>query len=67
MKIWFSCQINAEVGGETPIADSRELLQKLDASIKKQFIEKQVMCVRNSTVSWICLGKMFSSQKTKRS
>ncbi|MDK8191945.1 TauD/TfdA family dioxygenase [Paenibacillus sp. UMB7766-LJ446] len=47
MKIWFSCQINAEVGGETPIADSRELLQKLDASIKKQFIEKKVMYVRN--------------------
>ncbi|MEK3824404.1 MULTISPECIES: TauD/TfdA family dioxygenase [Paenibacillus] len=47
MKIWFSCQLNAEQGGETPIADSREMFRTLDSTLKKEFIDKKVMYVRN--------------------
>ncbi|MDF0552705.1 TauD/TfdA family dioxygenase [Kamptonema sp. UHCC 0994] len=47
MKIGFFCIKSAETGGETPIADSRKVFQRLDEKIKEQFIEKQVMYVRN--------------------
>ena len=47
MKIWFFCVKAAESGGKTPIADSRKVFQRLDPKIKKRFIEKKVMYVRN--------------------
>lgn len=47
MKIWFFCVKAAEHGGETPIADSRKVFQRLNPKLKKQFLEKKVMYVRN--------------------
>jgi alpha-ketoglutarate-dependent taurine dioxygenase len=47
LKIWFCCIQPSEKGGETPIADSRKVFQRLDNKIKEKFIEKQVMYVRN--------------------
>lgn len=47
MKIWFFCVKAAEQGGETPIADSRKVFQRIDPKIKEQFIEKQILYVRN--------------------
>jgi len=47
MKIWFFCLESAEVGGETPIADSRKVFARLDSKIKEKFIQKKVMYVRN--------------------
>ncbi|MBR8840562.1 MAG: TauD/TfdA family dioxygenase [Stigonema ocellatum SAG 48.90 = DSM 106950] len=47
MKIWFFCLEAAEQGGETPIADSRKVFQRIDSKIKEQFIQKKVMYVRN--------------------
>jgi alpha-ketoglutarate-dependent taurine dioxygenase len=47
MKLWFFCAKAAEEGGYTPIADSREVLKRLDAGIKQRFLDKQVMYVRN--------------------
>lgn len=47
MKIWFFCVKAAEQGGETPIADSRKVFQRIDPKIKEQFIEKKVLYVRN--------------------
>jgi alpha-ketoglutarate-dependent taurine dioxygenase len=47
MKIWFFCLEAAEQGGETPIADSRKVFQRIDPKIKEQFIQKKVMYVRN--------------------
>ncbi|MEG4889091.1 TauD/TfdA family dioxygenase [Microcoleus sp. F8-D3] len=47
MKIAFFCVKSAEAGGETPIADSRKIFQHLNPKIKEQFIQKQVMYVRN--------------------
>ncbi|HAX85125.1 MAG TPA: taurine catabolism dioxygenase TauD [Cyanobacteria bacterium UBA11370] len=47
MKIWFCCLKSAEQGGETPIADSRKVFQRIDEKIKEKFIQKKVMYVRN--------------------
>jgi len=47
MKIWFFCARPAEQGGETPIADSRKVFQHINARIREQFMQKNVMYVRN--------------------
>jgi hypothetical protein len=47
MKLWFYCVKPADEGGETPIADNREVFKLIDPGIRKRFIEKQVMYVRN--------------------
>lgn len=47
MKGMFFCKKAAEKGGETPIADNREILAKLHPEVKRKFIEKQVMYSRN--------------------
>lgn len=47
MKIWFFCVKAAEQGGETPIADSRKVFERINPKIKEQFIQKKIMYVRN--------------------
>ena len=47
MKIWFHCQIVAAAGGETPIADSRKVHQRIDPAIRRRFAERGVLYVRN--------------------
>lgn len=47
MKIWFYAVDCALEGGETPIADSREIYTRLDPKIVQAFTEKKVMYVRN--------------------
>lgn len=47
MRIWFYSMIAAETGGETPIADSREIYRKVPARIRERFIDKKLMYVRN--------------------
>lgn len=47
MKLFFLCVTAAEQQGETPIANSRRMYEKIDAEIKRKFIEKKVMYVRN--------------------
>ncbi|WP_053186187.1 TauD/TfdA family dioxygenase [Pseudomonas kilonensis] len=47
MKIWFHCMQASQVGGETPIADSRLVYQQLDPAIRQRFAEKRLMYVRN--------------------
>ena len=47
MKIWFYCHQPPLEGGETPIADSRQVLSLLPSRIKERFIDKKVMYVRN--------------------
>jgi alpha-ketoglutarate-dependent taurine dioxygenase len=46
-KIYFYCVQPAENGGETPIADSRKVYQKISPQIKQKFLDKQIMYVRN--------------------
>ncbi len=47
MKIWFFCMKSAKRGGETPISDSRKIIQHINPKIKEKFIQKKVMYVRN--------------------
>ena len=47
MRIWFYCLRPATTGGETPIADSRRIYQKIDPRIRQQFEQKGVLYVRN--------------------
>lgn len=47
MKIWLYCEQPAECGGETPLGDSRRVFQRLNPQLRKQFIRKKVMYVRN--------------------
>jgi alpha-ketoglutarate-dependent taurine dioxygenase len=46
-KIWFFCAQPAQQGGNTPIANDREVLSLIDQKIKARFMEKKVMYVRN--------------------
>ena len=47
MRIWFYCVKAAERGGETPIADSRRVFQRIDPGIRQRFIEREVLYVRH--------------------
>jgi alpha-ketoglutarate-dependent taurine dioxygenase len=47
LKIMFYCALPALEGGNTPIADSRKILVRLDPHIVDRFIKKQIMYVRN--------------------
>jgi alpha-ketoglutarate-dependent taurine dioxygenase len=47
MKIWFYCVQPATKGGETPIADSRRVFNKIPPKIKQRFVDKKVMYIRN--------------------
>lgn len=47
LKLFFFCVTPAIQGGETPIADTRKLFERIDPKIRDRFIQKQVMYVRN--------------------
>lgn len=47
MKIWFHCVLPSAEGGETPIADSRQIFQRLDPALRQRFENKRLMYVRN--------------------
>jgi alpha-ketoglutarate-dependent taurine dioxygenase len=47
LKIWFFALVPAAVGGETPLADSRQVFESLSATIRQRFLDKGVMYVRN--------------------
>lgn len=46
-KIWFYCVKPAEIGGATPIADSRKVFSGLSAGLREEFTKKGIMYVRN--------------------
>ena len=46
MKIWFHCVLPSEIGGETPIADSRAIYRHMPASIRERFAQV-ILYVRN--------------------
>ncbi|HXO22735.1 MAG TPA: condensation domain-containing protein, partial [Thermoanaerobaculia bacterium] len=47
MKIFFFCVTPAAAGGETPLADSRRLYQRIAPEVRERFAAKGVMYVRN--------------------
>lgn len=46
-KLFFCCEIAAQEGGYTPLADDREVIKQIPESIQQQFRQKKVMYVRN--------------------
>lgn len=46
-KIFFFCLTPALTGGETPIANCRNIFQRLSPAVRERFIEKKWMYVRN--------------------
>ena len=46
-KLFFSCLIPAETGGETLLADSREILKALDPEIVSEVERKGIIYIRN--------------------
>lgn len=47
MKIWFYCDTAAAGGGETPIANSREVYRRIPDAIRRRWRDKGLMYVRN--------------------
>ena len=47
LNIWFHCVTEPETGGETPIADSRRIYQKIPVAIRERFEKKRLLYVRN--------------------
>jgi amino acid adenylation domain-containing protein len=47
MKLWFYCSQPAQQGGETPLADVRNVLRRIAPEIRERFAEKGWMLVRN--------------------
>ena len=47
LKIYFHCIKPAERGGETPIADTRKIYDRLSLKTRDRFAQKQVMYVRS--------------------
>ncbi|HXS01746.1 MAG TPA: TauD/TfdA family dioxygenase [Pyrinomonadaceae bacterium] len=47
LKIYFFCLLPAEVGGETPVADTRQLLASIRPDIRRRFSEQGYLYVRN--------------------
>jgi alpha-ketoglutarate-dependent taurine dioxygenase len=46
-KLLFYCELPAQAGGRTPLADDRKVFKLLDQRIKEPFMRKKVMYVRN--------------------
>jgi len=47
LKLFFFCEIPATRGGETPIGDTRKILQRISPEIKERFTQKKWMYMRN--------------------
>jgi len=47
MKIWFFSRVVAATGGETPIADSRRVYQRIPHGVRERFERSGLMYVRN--------------------
>ncbi|RMH92928.1 TauD/TfdA family dioxygenase [Lysobacter pythonis] len=47
MKIWLHCVIASPVGGETPVADSRRIYERIDPAIRERFERMHLLYVRN--------------------
>ena len=47
VRIFFYCQVEPEVGGETPISDTRRIYARIDPQVRQRFADKGWMYVRN--------------------
>jgi alpha-ketoglutarate-dependent taurine dioxygenase len=47
LKLFFYCHVPAASGGETPISETRHILSVMDPALRRRFVERGVMYVRN--------------------
>jgi alpha-ketoglutarate-dependent taurine dioxygenase len=47
MKLWFACVTPAERGGETPLADSALVHDRIDPAVRAEFERKKIAYIRN--------------------
>lgn len=47
MRLGFYCQIPSPIGGNTPVADSRQVYKLIPSEIREKFIERKILYVRN--------------------
>jgi alpha-ketoglutarate-dependent taurine dioxygenase len=70
MKIGFMSMVVATTGGETPIADTRRVYDRIPTDIRQRFEEKGVMYVRNYTplmdLSWQTVFQVTSRDDVNR-
>ncbi len=60
LKLWFYCQVAPAVGGETPLADSHRVYERIPAAIRDRFDARRVRYVRNySTLFDLTWQKTF--------
>ncbi|MDB4955263.1 MAG: putative taurine catabolism dioxygenase [Myxococcales bacterium] len=57
MRLFFGCLHPSDQGGETPVADTRRVYERMSARTRQHYIEKRLMYVRNYNgeamgVSW---------------
>lgn len=70
LKIAFYCVKKAARGGETPIADSRRVYERIPAGIRDEFAAKKVLYVRNYSggldLSWQTVFQTESREEVER-
>ena len=47
LRLYFYCHLPAEAGGETPLGDTRKVLQRIAPEVRRKFEAKGVLYVRN--------------------
>lgn len=47
LHLYFYCDLPSLTGGETPLGDTRELLQRIDPAVREEFRRRRIMYVRN--------------------
>lgn len=47
LKLFFFCETPAKRGGETPLADTRKVLQRISPEVRERFMQKKWMYMRN--------------------
>lgn len=47
LKLFFFCEVAAKKGGETPLADTRKVLQRISPQVRERFMQKKWMYMRN--------------------
>ncbi len=47
LRLYFCCDIPADVGGETPIGDNRRILRDIHPDVLQRFQQKKILYVRN--------------------
>ena len=67
MVIGFFCLEASPEGGETPIADSRNVFKSIDPAIRDRFIEKNVMYVKLQRRAGSFVARRFSDGRSRGS